>query len=135
MQKRITPLSDVKVKTAKPAERPTKIFDGLGLFLLVTPTGGKLWHFKYLFEGKEKLLTLGAYPEISLAEARRKRDEARKKLASGIDPSAVKQAQKTAQTRETETLKVIAREWLARFAANWVPETAAKNLSHLLPHS
>ena len=70
MPKRIAPLTDTKVRTIKPAEKPQKLFDGGGLFLLVTPTGGKLWRLKYRFGGIEKSLSLGAYPQISLADAR-----------------------------------------------------------------
>jgi hypothetical protein len=80
MPKRITPLSEVNVRTAKPQEHTYKIFDGGGLFLLVTPSGGKLWHFKYRFDKKEKKLTFGPYPEISLADARQRRDEARNQV-------------------------------------------------------
>jgi len=69
MPKRITPLSETRIRTAKSQKKEYKIFDGGGLFLLVTPTGGKLWRLKYRFEGKGKLLALGAYPEISLAHA------------------------------------------------------------------
>ena len=72
MPKIITPLSDVKVRNAKSKGNTYKLFDGGGLFLFVTPTGGKLWHFKYRFDKKEKKLTFGAYPEISLAEARQR---------------------------------------------------------------
>jgi hypothetical protein len=77
MPRRIAPLSDTKVRTIKPTEKPQKLFDGGGLFLLVTPTGGKLWNFKYRFEGKEKKLSFGAYPDVALAEARQRREEAR----------------------------------------------------------
>ena len=84
MPKRITPLTDAKVRTIKPAEKPQKLFDGGGLFLLVTPTGGKLWRLKYRFGGTEKLLTVGTYPQTSLAEARQKRDDARALLEKGM---------------------------------------------------
>jgi len=67
MPKRIAPLTDTKVRTVKPGKKPKKLFDGGGLFLLVTPSGGKLWNFKYRFEGKEKKLSFGVYPDISLA--------------------------------------------------------------------
>ncbi|MDD5343044.1 MAG: Arm DNA-binding domain-containing protein, partial [Smithella sp.] len=86
MPKRIIPLSDIKVQKAKPKDKPVTLFDGGGLFLMVTPTGGKLWRFKYRFEGKAKLLALGSYPEISLLNVRQRRDEARRLLAQGIDP-------------------------------------------------
>ena len=69
MPKRIAPLTDTKVRMTKPAEKPQKFFDGGGLFLLVTPTGGKLWRFKYRFGGSEKLLSIGTYPETSLCRS------------------------------------------------------------------
>ncbi len=119
MPKRIMPLTDMKVLKAKSQEKQVTLFDGGGLFLLVTPSGGKLWRFKYRFDGKEKLLALGPYPEISLAEARTKREEARTQLEHGIDPAAVRKAQKEADTVETETFEVIAREWHAKFTPTW----------------
>jgi hypothetical protein len=77
MPKRITPLSDMKIQKVKSKDKPITLFDGGGLFLLVTPSGGKLWRFKYRFAGKENKLAFGAYPEISLLDARKRRDEAR----------------------------------------------------------
>lgn len=121
MPKRITPLSEIKVRTAKPQKDTYKIFDGGGLFLMVTPSGGKLWHFKYRFDGKEKKLSLGSYPEISLADARQRREEARSQVSHGIDPGALRKAQKQAKTEETETFGVIAREWYAKFVSTWSP--------------
>jgi integrase len=129
MPKRITPLSELKVRTAKPQKSTYKIFDGGGLFLMVTPSGGKLWHFKYRFVKKEKKLTFGVYPEISLADARTRRDEARRQLARGIDPAAVRKAKKQAKTEETETFEVIAREWHTKFAHTWTAGHATKLLS------
>ena len=131
MPKKITPLSEVKVRTAKPNQKTYKLFDGGGLFLLVTPTGGKLWHFKYRFDHREKKLTFGTYPEISLADARQRRDEARRQLAHGVDPGAVRKAQKQAKTEETETFEVIAREWHAKFTPTWTPGHAVKIMSRL----
>jgi integrase len=119
MPKRIMPLTDMKVLKAKPQDRPVSLFDGGGLYLLVTTTGGKLWRFKYRFNGKEKKLAFGAYPEKSLLDARQKRDEARKQLADGIDPGAVRNAQKQAKTELTETFEVVAREWHERFKSKW----------------
>jgi len=72
------PLSDIKARKAKPKAKQYKLFDNEGLFLMITPTGGKWWRFKYRFEGKEKLLSLGTYPEVSLSQARQRRDAARK---------------------------------------------------------
>ena len=131
MPKRIVPLSDMQVIKAKSRAKQVTLFDGGGLFLLVTPSGGKLWRLKYRFDGKEKLLSLGAYPEISLADARQRRDEARKQLAHGIDPGAVRKAQKQAETAETETFEVITREWHTKFTPTWTPGYAEKLLSAL----
>ncbi|MBU4263177.1 MAG: Arm DNA-binding domain-containing protein [Proteobacteria bacterium] len=77
MPKRTVPLTDIQVRNIKPQQKEIKLFDGGGLFLLVTPAGGKLWRLKYRFDGKDKKLSFGAYPEISLLAARQKRDEAR----------------------------------------------------------
>jgi len=131
MPKRITPLSEVKVRNAKPKENNYKLFDGGGLYVLVTPSGGKLWHFKYRFDKKEKKLTLGTYPEISLADARQKREEARKQIAHGIDPGAVRKAQKQAKTEETETFEVIALEWHTKFSLSWAIGHSQKILNAL----
>ena len=131
MPKRIIPLSDMKVKRRKPKDKPYKLSDNDGLYLLVTENGGKWWRFKYRFEGKEKLLSLGAYPEISLADARQRRDEARRQVAKGIDPGAVRKAQKEAQIEEADTFEVIAREWYARFLSNWTPGHGITIMSRL----
>jgi len=96
MPKRIAPLSDIQIKNAKPKEKEYKLMDGYGLFLLVTPTNGKLWRFDYRFADKRKTVSFGAYPALSLADARGRRDEAKKLLANGVDPNDVKKAQKTA---------------------------------------
>jgi integrase len=125
------PLSDVKIRNAKPTEKQVKLFDGDGLFLLVTPQGGKYFRLKYRYEGKEKLLALGTYPEISLADARQRREEARQQLAHSIDPGAVKKAKKHAATAETETFEVIAREWHNRQSSVWVPAYADKMIKSL----
>jgi integrase len=118
-------LSDVKIRNSKPIEKPLKLFDSGGLFLLVTTKGGKLWRMKYRFVGKEKLLALGSYPEVALFDARHRRDEARRQLAQGIDPGAVRKAQKQAVTEETETFEVIAREWHTKFSPTWTPGHAS----------
>lgn len=91
-------LSDVKVRTAKPEEKAYKLTDGEGMVLLVHPNGSKYWRLRYRFGGKEKMLALGKYPEVSLADARARRDEARKLLANGVDPSENKKAVKDIQT-------------------------------------
>ena len=118
-------LSDVKARNAKPGEKQVKLFDGDGLFLLVTPAGGKWWRFKYRFEGKEKLLALGTYPEVSLADARQRRDDARKLVANGVDPGEVKKAQKAARLQVGEnSFEVVAREWHSKFAPTWADSHA-----------
>ena len=131
MPKRIKPLTDTKVRNTKSQEREYKLFDGGGLFLLVTPSGGKLWHFKFRFDGKEKKLALGSYPAISLLDARQRRDEARRQLANGIDPGAVRKAQKQANIQETETFEVIAREWFNKFKPTWKESHSTRVLSRL----
>lgn len=110
------PLTDIKVKNAKPGRKPVKIADGGGMYLLVTPTGGKCRRLKYRFQGKEKVLALGTYPEISLAEAREARDAARKQLKNGIDPGEA---------------RAIAREWHGRFSQTLSPGHAAAKLRRL----
>lgn len=131
MPKRIVPLSDVKVRNARPRKNGYKIFDGGGLFLMVTPSGGKLWHFKYRYDQKEKKLALGTYPEISLIEARQRRDEARRQIAHGIDPGALRKAMKQAETGERETFEVIAREWHTKFKPSWTAGHAEKIMNRL----
>ena len=125
MPKRIIPLTDMKVQKAKPQDRAISLFDGGGLFLLVTPSGGKLWRFKYRFNNKEKKLAFGSYPEISLQDARQRREHARKLLANDVDPDAVRKAQKQTNLQETETFEVIAREWHTRFTPTWSTGHAA----------
>lgn len=105
-------LVDVTIKKAKPREKDYKLSDGGGLYLLVASTGGKRWRFKYRFDGKEKLLSLGVYPDISLADARDGRDKARKFVANGIDPSADRKALKESKAElQANSFEVIAREW------------------------
>lgn len=89
------PLTDIKVKTAKPMDKAYKLADGGGMYLLVKPNGSKYWRLKYRFVGKEKMLSIGVYPDVSLADARQKRDEARKILAAGGDPGEVKKGGET----------------------------------------
>ncbi len=115
------PLTDTAVRNAKPGAKPAKLFDERGLFLIVTPSGGKWWRFRYKFDDKEKLLSLGVYPDVGLKDARTRRDEARKLLADGIDPGENRKAQKaTKQDRAANSFEVVAREWYAKHAPNWV---------------
>lgn len=102
-------LSEMKIRAARPRERAYKLFDERGLFMLVTPTGGRLWRFRYRLGGVEKLLTLGAYPDVPLKRAREKREDARKLVADGIDPNAKRRAEKSAHAN---TFEAVADEWL-----------------------
>ena len=114
------PLTDIKVKTAKPMDKAYKLTDGGGMYLLVKPNGSKYWRLKYRFVGKEKMLSIGVYPDVSLADARQKREDARKILAAGGDPGEVKKADKLAQKLSTEnTFEAIAREWHRQKADRW----------------
>ena len=109
------PLTDVTVRNAKAQDKPTKLFDERGMFLHITPGGGKWWRLKYRFEGREKLLSLGTYPDISLKLAREARDQARQLVAQGIDPSAHRKATKEARAeRAANSFEVVAREWFAK---------------------
>ncbi|MEG8040055.1 integrase arm-type DNA-binding domain-containing protein [Sphingomonas sp. LR60] len=107
------PLTDTAVRAAKPDLKPRKIADEKGLFLLIQPSGGKLWRLKYRHLGKEKKLSLGRYPDVTLKEARERRDEARRVLASGFDPSVEKRTrQLAAQQDAANTFVVIANEYI-----------------------
>ena len=109
------PLQDAGIRRLKAAERPFKKADSKGLYIEVFPIGSMLWRQKYRFAGKEKRLALGAYPEISLAEARRRRDEARAKLDNGIDPALERKRNKAAAKISTEnTFEAIADEYIAK---------------------
>ena len=105
-------LADLNIKKAKPGDKTRKLFDGGGLFLQIEPGGGKLWRYKYRFDGKYKLLALGKYPDVSLQEARKRHTEAREQLAQGIDPSALKKAKKAARAeRAANSFEVLALQW------------------------
>ncbi|WP_316893509.1 tyrosine-type recombinase/integrase, partial [Ralstonia mannitolilytica] len=125
-------LTDVAIRNAKPMEKQQKLFDGGGLHLLITPAGGKRWVLKYRFGGKEKSLALGTYPDVPLGEARRRREDAREKLAAGIDPGEVKKAEKrTARLNAENSFEAIAREWHAKYAPNWSESHADRILRRL----
>jgi integrase len=105
-------LTATAVKQAKPTEKPHKLSDEKGLYLLLQPTGSKYWRFKYRYLGREKSLALGVYPDVSLADAREKRDAARKLLANDVDPAESKRALKAARLKEGEnSFRVLATEW------------------------
>jgi len=112
-------LTDTEIRRSKPGDSPYKLSDGHGLYLLVKPNGGRLWRWKYRFDGKEKLMALGTYPELSLADARERHVMARRQLANGIDPMGERKAEKTAVMVATEhTFKKIAEQWLEHWRGN-----------------
>ena len=131
MPKKAMPLTDAKLKTAKPQDKDYKLSDGGGLYLLVTPTGGKLWRMDYRFNDKRKTLYLKTYPEVSLLDARKKRDAAREQVAAGIDPGEVKKAIKAVEQEQAETFKKIALEWHTAFKEKWSTDYAARLLTRL----
>ncbi|NPT54598.1 DUF4102 domain-containing protein [Paraburkholderia sp. 5N] len=113
------PLTDVAVKNSKPCDKRYRIYDTGGLYLEVMPIGSKLWRWKYHFDGKEKRLSFGKYPDVGLKDARAKRDDARKLKASGIDPGEHKKAVKAARLeRATNTFEAVAREWFERMMSD-----------------
>jgi integrase len=146
-------LTDKAIKAELPAGKPRKVFDGAGLYLLVTPAGGKLWRFKYRYRGKEGLLALGAYPDVSLKEARARAEAAGDSLAAGQDPGAERRVVKRlgrivhtkrdklrgsghptprpGQTMCADTFEAVARDWHARNIPNWVTRHAEDVLASL----
>lgn len=133
------PLTDVEIRRAKPRRTAYKLFDEKGMYLLVSATGSKLWRLKYRFAGKEKTFALGQYPDKTLAEARDARDEARKRIREGGDPSAERKAERREQRiRAENSFEVLAREWHTAQRARWSlthAETVLRRLeAHLLPN-
>ena len=106
-------LTDIKVRSAKPQEKEYTLVDGDGMFLLIHPNGSKYWRFRFRFGGKQHLMAFGVYPETSLADARQKREEARRLVAAGVDPREHRRAVKEEQTKEVITFESVAREWHA----------------------
>lgn len=122
-------LTDTKIRQSKPKDKIYRLSDEKGLYLEINPNGSKYWRHKYRFGGKEKRLAYGVYPEITLKQARAKRDDARKLLDNGTDPSAVRRAQKAAQMESgANSFEVIAREWFAKEQSNWSPAHVKKQL-------
>ena len=123
-------LTATTIKTCKPKDKAYKLTDGGGLYLLVSPSGGKWWRFDYRFQSKRKTLSMGVYPAISLKDARDRRDEAKKQLANGIDPAMVRKSQKHQQS-QPNIFEAVAREWHAKFKPGW-SDTHASRLLRLL---
>ena len=131
-------LTDTKIRAAKPTEKPYKLADGEGLYLLINPDGGRWWRFKYRYGGREKLLAFGGYKpgssdHVPLAEARERLTEAKRQLRDGIDPSAAKKAEKAARAdRERGSFELVAREWHAKQSESWAPGHAERVLRRLV---
>lgn len=126
------PLTDAAIRSAKPAEKPRKLFDGEGLYLEIAPSGGKWWRLKYRWAGREKRLSLGTYPEVTLLEARRRRDDAKRMLADGSDPSAERRSQKMAANAAAgNTFEAVARAWHASWKRTRTEKHAAQVLRRL----
>ncbi|MDE2259011.1 MAG: DUF4102 domain-containing protein [Betaproteobacteria bacterium] len=108
------------IRNAKPREKPYKMVDERGLYILISPSGGKWWRVDYRFNGKRKTLSMGTFPEVTLAEARDRRDADRKLLANDIDPGEYRKATKTLEADQTaNSFEVVAREWLTKMKPGW----------------
>ncbi|ODQ30716.1 tyrosine-type recombinase/integrase [Burkholderia ubonensis] len=126
------PLTDTAIRNAKPADKPVRLFDGGGLYLEIAPSGGKWWRLKYRFGGKEKRYSLGVYPGVPLAAARKKRDEAREKLAAGIDPGEAKKAEKRANLfAAAHSFEIVARGWMDERKTTVEPAQHDKTLARM----
>ena len=121
-------LTDIQIRKAKAADKPYRLTDGGGLHLFVTPSGGRLWRLRYEFAGKEKLLSLGPYPDVSLADARAARDEAKRVLRAGRDPGVVKKQQRS---EAVDTFEAIARQWHGLQRQRWTETHAGDVINSL----
>lgn len=125
-------LSDIVIRRAKPEAKPYKMADGDGMYLEVMPSGSKYWRLKYRYLGKENRLALGVYPEVSLKDARERREAARKLIANGIDPSEAKKSQKRQdKIAASNTFESVAREWVENRSNDWTPKHKALTLRTL----
>jgi integrase len=125
-------LSKLLIDKTKPQAKSVRLSDGRGMYLEISPAGGKWWRFKYRFAGKERRISLGVYPDVPLAAAREKREEARRQVAAGIDPGEQRKAAKVALAESTEnTFEAISREWFGLFSTKWVKGHADKIIRRL----
>jgi len=132
MPKRVVGLSDTTVRTAKKKDKQYKLTDGKGLYLLVTPTGGKLWRCDYSFNSKRNTLSFGSYPEVSLSGARKRRDDAKALLANGVDPSEDRKQQEQAKALAAlNTFEAVTRKWFEDHKANWSENHAIRLMRRL----
>jgi len=132
LRRAIMALTVVEIQNAKPKEKPYKLQDDKGMYLLVTASGSKLWRFDYRFAGKRKTLAIGSFPEISLSKARNKRDEARSQTAEDIDPTELKRKEKNRREALAEnTFEAVARDWFDRHLSHKASTTKAKVTSRM----
>ena len=125
-------LTALEVSKSKAADKPQRLADGGNMYLLIQPNGAKYWRLDYRLAGKRKTLAIGVYPDMSLSDAREQREQARKLIANGVDPVAVKQAQKASTIEKVEnSFEVIAREWFVRHAPNWKENHSSKIIARL----
>ncbi len=125
-------LTDAAVRAAKLKDKQYRLADERGLYLQISTSGAKLWRFKYRIDGKEKVLAFGQYPDVTLGEARDKRDAARKQLEAGVDPSVEKKSAKRAKTASGAiTFEVVAKDWFGKFSKDWAPAHAARVWSRI----
>jgi len=125
-------LSKLLIEKTKHGSKTIRLWDGRGMYLEISPKGGKWWRFKYWFDGRERRMSLGVYPDVSLADAREKREEARRKVAAGVDPSELRKAEAVALIESTEnTFEAVAREWFGLFSKQWVAAHADKIMRRL----
>lgn len=116
-------LSDITIRKAQPTDKQYKLTDAEGLYLLVTPKGGKYWRYDYRFDGKRKTLAIGIYPDVPLKLARERKLEARKLVADGIDPNEMKKANKRSRQEAcANSFEIVAREWLVKYSTNWTED-------------
>lgn len=125
-------LTDTAIRNAKPGEKPYPLRDEKSLYLIVTPSGSKWWRLDYSFAGKRNTLSMGVYPDVTLKAAREKRDEVRRLLTEGIDPSEHRKIQKAAfRERSANSFEVVAREWFSKFSPNWAVSHSTKIIRRL----
>lgn len=126
------PLSTAKLRNIKPSDKIQRLYDEKGLYLEVTPKGKTWWRFKYRFNDKEKRISLGVYPDVGLGLARERRDDARKLIANGVDPSEHRKVMKKVEIERTSnSFEVVAREWFVKHSQNWVKNHANRIIQRL----
>lgn len=129
------PLTDTALRNAKPGPKTQRLFDGAGLYLEISPAGGKWWRLKYRIDGKEKRISLGVYPEVGLKDARERRDLARKQIAEGTDPSETRKTDKaTRRAALLNTFEAVAAQWMSHRASEWDADTLRKVKASLVLH-